>query len=278
MEALNAERGIRDFVIVDDIFNVPPPRAKSILRKLIRRLPGIRLSFPDGLRADQVDGELLDLLQEAGTQQLALAVETASPRMQRVIGKNLHLDKARDAIEEASKRFIVTGFFMVGLPGETLDEAMMTVGFAEELIHLAVPTLSVVRVYPGTPLWSLLDPTLEQEAQLREQCSEGLLPRLMDDPAFYGDSFNRDQVPMTGSMVRRVRWEWARRVLYNPDRIRAANETLRRFIDGPELLLFYGQQFDRPDFSSQDLSRLLGGVRGGRRANRRPDGQAPVSA
>ena len=86
-------RGIKNFVFADDIFNVPKKIGKEILHQVIDRLPGVSLNFPNGLRADQLDDEFLDLLEKAGTVHMALAVETASPRLQKVVGKNLKIEK-----------------------------------------------------------------------------------------------------------------------------------------------------------------------------------------
>ena len=52
------KRGIRDFVFVDDIFNVPKKTGKIILRGMIENFPGIRINFSNGLRADQLDGRV----------------------------------------------------------------------------------------------------------------------------------------------------------------------------------------------------------------------------
>ena len=146
--------GVRDLEVYDDIFNLDLERAKSICRGLIELDFDVTLAFPNGVRADRLDHELVRLLAEAGTTNLAVAVETASPRLQRKIGKNLALDRVREAISWADKAGIVTnGYFMLGFPSETQEEIRETIAYAEETdLHFA--SFFIVTPYPGTPLWS----------------------------------------------------------------------------------------------------------------------------
>jgi radical SAM superfamily enzyme YgiQ (UPF0313 family) len=62
MEEHYYKRNIRNFLFVDDIFNVPAKEAKKILRDIHHKLPDIHLNFPNGLRADQIDDEMIDFL------------------------------------------------------------------------------------------------------------------------------------------------------------------------------------------------------------------------
>ena len=254
----HAGRGISSFVFVDDCFNVPPAAAKTTLRLIARELPGVRLNFPNGLRADMLDGEMLDLLERAGTAHLALAVETASPRLQRLIGKNLDLAAARAAIDAASRRFIVCTFYMIGFPTETRAEAEQTIAFAASLEHVAQPVLSIVRVYPGTPLAALLEPDAEQQQRLAEQENAMLQPKLGAPMAFYGDYFPAERVPLRGLAIQELRWDWMRRVMMNPARIKSGHEVLGRHLPAEQVLRFYSNMFDIPGFADTNLRQLLG--------------------
>jgi radical SAM superfamily enzyme YgiQ (UPF0313 family) len=150
---LHYEKGIQHFAILDDIFNVKRDRAKEIMREVIRSGMNIEFSFPNGLRGDIMDEELVDLMIEAGTVCIHYAVETASPRLQQWIRKNLRM-KELDRIIDYTSRFdiIFRGFYMVGFPGETEDELKMTVdhainsGFTETY-------LSILSMWPGTKIF-----------------------------------------------------------------------------------------------------------------------------
>ncbi len=253
-----ARRGIRDFVFVDDVFNVPMKAAKQVLAAIARELPGIRIYFPNGLRADQIDEEMVDLFEAAGTVQMALAVETVNPRLQRLMGKHLNLSRARKALDLVSRRFVSCAFFMVGFPTETYEEAMETVRFAESLEHLVQPVLSVVRLYAGTALCDFLDPNPEQLEAISRQEHAVFQTRLFEDPVFYGDAFSRDKVPMTTREIQALRFTWARKVLGNKARMRNAHAVLQRYFDRDQLEAFYRNFYDDPHFSLARHEAALG--------------------
>jgi anaerobic magnesium-protoporphyrin IX monomethyl ester cyclase len=146
------ENGIRSFDIIDDIFNLDAGRLQAICEGFIAR-GDIRFTFPNGIRTDRLNNEQIRLLTRAGLEYVAIAVETASPRLQRMIRKNLQLDKVRGVIEEfARQRVMMSGFFMVGFPTETEDEMLMTIDFAlKSSLHNAL--FFVVSPYEGTELF-----------------------------------------------------------------------------------------------------------------------------
>lgn len=131
IDALVSRFGIRELEIYDDAFNLDAARTAEILDGLAARRPGVRLLFPNGVRTDLLDAAQITRLRRAGTVFLSVAVETAVPRLQRLVRKDLDLDAVRRNIELAVARGIyVNGFFMLGFPTETLEEARATVDFA----------------------------------------------------------------------------------------------------------------------------------------------------
>ncbi len=84
------------------------------------------------LRLDQISEELLDALVESRDQQIAVAPETGSDRLRRVINKNLTNDEIVDICGAVFDRGMLTVklYMMVGLPTETdedLDEMVKLV-------------------------------------------------------------------------------------------------------------------------------------------------------
>ncbi|MDO8806208.1 MAG: radical SAM protein [Elusimicrobiota bacterium] len=153
LETLVREYGAEEIEILDDIFNIDLPRAKSICDEIIRRGLNVKLSFPNGLRVDRMDEELVVKLRQAGTHLVVYAIETASPRLQREIKKNLDLEKAAKIIRfTAGQGITVGGFFMLGFPGETRKEMLATIDFAvrQPFDHA---NFFYVTPKPGTPLF-----------------------------------------------------------------------------------------------------------------------------
>ena len=131
--------GVRLFYIYDDIFNLDRNRAKEICRRIIHSGMDIAFDFLNGLRADLMDHELIDLMLDAGAYYIAYAVETATPRLQDLIKKYNKLDRVADTIEytvqKAAGRCVVATYNMIGFPTETEDEAWNTIEFNRSLPH-----------------------------------------------------------------------------------------------------------------------------------------------
>ena len=105
------------------------PEISTILREL--RAMDYRISVST-LRLDQISDELLDALVESKDQQIAVAPETGSDRLRRVINKNLTNDEIVDICGAVFDRGMLTVklYMMVGLPTETdedLDEMFVLV-------------------------------------------------------------------------------------------------------------------------------------------------------
>ena len=144
--------GIREFHIVDDVFNVNMKRAKIVLDAIIKRNLNIHISFPNGLRADFFDDELIDKMQRAGVYRMALGIESGSQRIQDMIKKDLDINIIYDVVEKlTSSRMSVHGFFMLGFPSETREEMKETIDFACDL-GLTTANFSLVIPNPGTDL------------------------------------------------------------------------------------------------------------------------------
>ena len=155
--------GIRELHIADDSFNLDVPRAGKILDLIIESGMDLRLSFPNGVRADRLTGDLLKKMKQAGTFMLSFAVESASPRMQKLIKKNVQLDKMSDMIREADRLGIIAnGFFMLGFPGETRQEMEMTIRYAlRSKFHTA--SFFIVTPNPGTELFEMVKDSIGEK-------------------------------------------------------------------------------------------------------------------
>jgi len=104
------------------------PEISEILQGL--REMKFRISV-SSLRLDQIEDELLDALVESRDQQIAVAPETGSDRLRKVINKNLTNDEIVDICGAVFDRGMLTIklYLMVGLPTET-DEDL------EEMVRL----------------------------------------------------------------------------------------------------------------------------------------------
>lgn len=147
------EMGVDELQIVDDIFNMNPPRMKAVCGAI--EPYKMHITFPNGLRFDILDEEGCDALTRAGTYAACVAVETITPRLQELIKKHLKVDKTQRAIRwMADRGVLVRGFFMLGFPTETLEEIQATIDYAVKS-DLAQAYFFNVVPQPGTPLYDL---------------------------------------------------------------------------------------------------------------------------
>ena len=139
------------------------PEISEILQGL--RAMDYRISV-SSLRLDQISEELLDALVESRDQQIAVAPETGSDRLRRVINKNLTNDEIVDICGAVFDRGMLTIklYMMVGLPTETdedLDEMIVLVERIKDRMLEAgkrfgragkiIPSLNGLVPKPNTP-------------------------------------------------------------------------------------------------------------------------------
>ncbi len=157
MKLLVTQYGVKEFVFMDDIFNFRPDRAKKVARGIIDNGWDVKLTFPNGFRGDILDEELVDLLQQAGMYRCMVAVESAVPRIQKVMKKNLKIDKVSRIVDYIAKKGVmVHGAFMLGFPSETEEEMQQTIDWAAKS---SFHTAAFFRVIPfkGTELFQQVE-------------------------------------------------------------------------------------------------------------------------
>lgn len=88
-------------------------------------------------RLDCLDRELIDVMVDAGLQAIFIGIETGSPRMQKLIHKNLKLDGALDLIGYMVDRgLMVTASFVFAFPEETEEDFCQTLAMMAKLMRL----------------------------------------------------------------------------------------------------------------------------------------------
>ncbi|MDM7923968.1 MAG: radical SAM protein [Pyrinomonadaceae bacterium] len=159
------------------------PEISTILREL--RAMDYRISV-SSLRLDQISDELLDALVESKDQQIAVAPETGSDRLRRVINKNLTNDEIVDICGAVFDRGMLTIklYMMVGLPTETeedLDEMFVLVERIKDRMLEAgkkfgragkiIPSLNGFVPKPNTPLqWDGICDERELKRKIKYVC------------------------------------------------------------------------------------------------------------
>lgn len=147
LRVLHDRYGVRDILVQDDIFNFDLDRAKAVCDAVLRSGMRFNWSFPNGLRGEIFDDELLDKFREMGTIFAAFAIETASEERQKTLGRRSQIGKICETIRKCSARGIFTHcFFMIGFEGETREEVEQTIDLACSLPLNSI-SLSIVNYY-----------------------------------------------------------------------------------------------------------------------------------
>lgn len=149
------DMGIRRFSFIDDVFNLNVKNSSKFFELIIKNGMDVQFFFPAGIRGDILTPEYIDLMVEGGTINMALALETSSPRLQKLIRKNLNIEKLRENIEymcEKHPQVVLDLFAIYGFPSETEEEALLTLGFIKGLKWLHFPYIYILKIYPNTDM------------------------------------------------------------------------------------------------------------------------------
>lgn len=134
IELLVRRMGAKEIHFADDCFTSDRTWVLEFCETLRTAGLGVAISFMNGLRADQVDEEILVSLKEAGVRTLGFGVETGDEELMARSGKRLSLSAVGRAFK-ASRRlgFNTWGFFILGFPEETREQALCTLGLSLKL-------------------------------------------------------------------------------------------------------------------------------------------------
>jgi anaerobic magnesium-protoporphyrin IX monomethyl ester cyclase len=152
IELLYHTYGCRQFDFRDDIFNIDKRRVHRICDLIIKKGLDIKMAFPNGLRGDIMNEELILKMKAAGMFRCTYALETASPRLQKMTRKNIDLDRLKGIIHfTSSQGIIIRIFVMLGFPTETREEMKMTLDYAfDPAIDFLI--LNTVNPFEGTEM------------------------------------------------------------------------------------------------------------------------------
>lgn len=121
MRAIAEAYSIRRFSLAHDMLTVDRRRVLAFCDTMISSGDGFRWSC--SARTDCVDEELLDRMAEAGCWSIFFGVESGSPQIQKIINKNLNVERVHqiiDAVEQRGMKSTVS--LIAGFPEENWDD------------------------------------------------------------------------------------------------------------------------------------------------------------
>lgn len=131
MDSLKKTGNVKKINFIDDTFNVPPERFKSILRMMIKNNYGFK--WNSFLRCQYIDRETVELMKESGCEGVFLGIESGSQKILQNMNKAANIEKYKEGLALLNEYGIISfASFIIGFPGETYDTYMETVKFIEE--------------------------------------------------------------------------------------------------------------------------------------------------
>lgn len=227
VDFLDKEYGVKEFLIEDENFILHRKLVHEFCEALLRKNKRYSWSCPSGIRLSHVFLEELQLMERAGCHSVSVGIEFGSQRMLEITKKGLTLDMIREKMELLAKTNIkITGFFLLGLPEESLAEMKETIQFALSLPFCRIQINNFMPL-PGSQIWNDLK-------------SKGKLNNIdygrffVHDVAYVADGIKKKDIK---SLQRKAylkfyfRWKIIRGILSDIKSFRHLKYLIMRFLD-----------------------------------------------
>lgn len=167
MEELEKKYGVKAFRFVDDLFLAYLRFIKECMPEFARSNVGKRWRWDATGRINvlsKASDEIYDMLASNGCREVALGIESGSPRLLEYIDKRITPEMIKYVVRQLTRRGInVKGYFILGFPTETRQELQETVDLIHQLWEISDLNPGTIkasvfefRPYPGTPEWTRL--------------------------------------------------------------------------------------------------------------------------
>ena len=193
MVSLKSVFDIEQVFFEDDNLTCDMEWAKELFRKIVNENLNIEIYMRNGIRADRVDLELLQLMKSAGVRRVWFAPESGSQEtLDKIIKKDMRLEDCEKAVQMAKGIGLdVTCFLVIGFPEETMEDIRQTIQYGYILKKLGCDTiwLSCASPYPGSELFN----DCAKRGLISEENPDYQSISTMDS-IIYNDHFSSDQI------------------------------------------------------------------------------------
>lgn len=143
--------GINNVHMYADLFTLSRDQVVGLCELMIKEK--INIKWTCNSRVDYVDEEELKLMAKAGCWFISWGIESGNEMILKKARKGYRLDQAGRALAWAKKAGIRNwGYFIIGLPGETVETIRDTIDFSKRL-PLDIALFHIAAPYPGTPFF-----------------------------------------------------------------------------------------------------------------------------
>jgi radical SAM superfamily enzyme YgiQ (UPF0313 family) len=144
------KRGYKEIKFIDDTLASDYDRAMQLCQAIKER--GLNFSWFASACANQVDKPLLQAMKDAGCWAVLFGAESGVQKNLNTLRKGIKLEHVRAAVKAAKDVGLkVSTPFIIGIPGETYEDALKTIDFAIEL-NPDFANFHALTPFPGTHL------------------------------------------------------------------------------------------------------------------------------
>lgn len=143
--------GIYNIHMYADLFTVNRDQVVNLCKLIISE--GLKIRWTCNSRVDYVDEEMLQLMGKSGCWVISWGIESGNELILKKIHKGYKMEQAQRALNWAHAAGIKNwGYFIIGLPGETVETIQDTIRFSKAL-PLDIALFHIAAPYPGTPFF-----------------------------------------------------------------------------------------------------------------------------
>jgi anaerobic magnesium-protoporphyrin IX monomethyl ester cyclase len=176
ISVLKERYGVEHVDFIDENFFIDRRRVEEVSKTLIEKKIGIswyatcRVNY---FNESHVNADLLNLAKRAGCDMIGMGIESGSQRILDLIKKDITVDDAVRAVRECTKVGIQpVCSFMIGLPGENIEDMNMTLDLIMKIKRINPDALvigpQIFRPYPGCELYDVVKGTFNAPKTLRD--------------------------------------------------------------------------------------------------------------
>lgn len=176
MRRVKARYGTRQFAFKDDTFTLNRRRVVELCERLIAER--LDVNWDCNTRVNLVDEPLLRLMRRAGCNEIKFGIESGSDRVLGILDKGITRDDARRMARLMRKVGLLwSGYFMMGLPGETAADVRQTLDFMYEL----QPNFAAIAVYEPFPKTAMFEDGVRRGLVAPEMTLDDYYTRIPSD-------------------------------------------------------------------------------------------------
>src|SRR5262245_36603535 len=143
--------GVHHIHMYADLFTVNRDQVVELCKLIIDS--GLGVSWTCNSRVDYIDEEMLHLMGRAGCMLIAWGIESGNETVLKRAHQGYKMEQAHRALRWAHESGIKNwGYFIIGLPGETVQTIQETISVSKAL-PLDIALFHVAAPYPGTPFF-----------------------------------------------------------------------------------------------------------------------------